>query len=244
MTQPQGIEAVLFDLGGTLFEHLEATTSADNLRTAYLALPESVHTAVSSDDFVAGYRRLRGEVEREYVQRRFYLHRDMVAAAFIRAVSEQVPGPMDFGALRQCALAFCAHQRRSVVARLRPRGDFAMTLSELARRNIPCGIVSNIDEDYLAPLVAKHKLDRHFQFCLSSEAVGCCKPHRDFFDLALARLGVPASRVLFVGDSLAHDVIGANAVGMASCWLQPAAPDSHPATYVVAQLVDVLRCCE
>lgn len=45
------------------------------------------------------------------------------------------------------------------------------------------------------------------------------KPDPAIYDQALAVLGVPAGRVLAVGDSLRTDVAGASGVGLASCWV-------------------------
>lgn len=51
------------------------------------------------------------------------------------------------------------------------------------------------------------------------EVVGKPMPH--IFHAALARLGVPAADAAMVGDSLASDVRGAQAVGLRTIWLAP-----------------------
>ena len=45
------------------------------------------------------------------------------------------------------------------------------------------------------------------------------KPDPAIYDQALERLGVPADRVLVVGDALQTDIAGAEGVGLASCWV-------------------------
>ncbi len=45
------------------------------------------------------------------------------------------------------------------------------------------------------------------------------KPHAAPFERMLAALGLPAERTLYVGDSLAHDVAGAQNAGVAAAWL-------------------------
>jgi FMN phosphatase YigB (HAD superfamily) len=47
--------------------------------------------------------------------------------------------------------------------------------------------------------------------------VGYVKPHPKLFHAALDALGVLASRVLFVGDSWACDMVGGHAAGMVTC---------------------------
>jgi len=49
---------------------------------------------------------------------------------------------------------------------------------------------------------------------VASAAVGVEKPDRRIFDLALARAGVPAHRVVHVGDDYEADVLGAQGAGI------------------------------
>jgi len=52
-----------------------------------------------------------------------------------------------------------------------------------------------------------------------SDELGAEKPDAAFFTALLARLGVEAHRVLYVGDRVDNDVLPAAAAGMAVCWL-------------------------
>lgn len=55
-----------------------------------------------------------------------------------------------------------------------------------------------------------------------SEELGAQKPHRDYFDLVLYRLGITQrSRCIVLGDSLTSDILGANHAGLACCWFNP-----------------------
>jgi HAD superfamily hydrolase (TIGR01450 family) len=61
------------------------------------------------------------------------------------------------------------------------------------------------------------------------EIVGKPMPH--IFRVALARLGVPAGEAAMIGDSLASDVRGAQAVGLRTIWFAPsgaAAAETQP----------------
>lgn len=51
---------------------------------------------------------------------------------------------------------------------------------------------------------------------LGGQVLQVGKPHKLVYELALARLGLPAGRVLAVGDSLHTDIAGANAMGLPS----------------------------
>lgn len=47
------------------------------------------------------------------------------------------------------------------------------------------------------------------------------KPYPDIYDAALARLpGIARDRILCIGDSPAHDIAGARAIGLASCLVE------------------------
>jgi putative hydrolase of the HAD superfamily len=75
-------------------------------------------------------------------------------------------------------------------------------------------------------------LDPYFEFSIYSSEVPYRKPHPSIFQLALARLNLDASEVLFVGDNLQADVVGAQSVGMPTVWVnregKALPPDVHP----------------
>lgn len=90
--------------------------------------------------------------------------------------------------------------------------DVVPTLKSLASKNIKLGVISNWDER-LRGLLGSLKLDRYFQVVVISCEVGFPKPAREIFDLAIAELGVPAASILHIGDSWEADVLGARAAG-------------------------------
>jgi len=67
------------------------------------------------------------------------------------------------------------------------------------------------------------------------------KPHAAPFERTLATLGVPASRALYVGDSLAYDVAGAHTAGLAAAWLPDDGADPAPydPEFVLDSLADL-----
>ena len=108
------------------------------------------------------------------------------------------------------------------------------TLTVLQSKGVRLGIVSNttnpgIMKDYERSLM---ELDSFFEFSIYSSEVPYRKPHPSIFQLALNRLGLKPTEVLFVGDNLQADVAGAQGVGMPAAWLnrkcKPAKPDIQP----------------
>ena len=76
--------------------------------------------------------------------------------------------------------------------------------------NYPCGATLR------RTLSAAGIADRFDPIVISGE-VGYVKPHPKVFQVALEGIGVPAERVLFVGDSWASDMVGSREAGMSTC---------------------------
>ncbi len=53
----------------------------------------------------------------------------------------------------------------------------------------------------------------------TSESLRAYKPHREFYDRLLERLGRLPQEVVFVGDSIDADVVGPKTCGMSAIWL-------------------------
>ena len=61
-----------------------------------------------------------------------------------------------------------------------------------------------------------------FEALFISEAVGCGKPNRAYFDYVLARIpGAKREDCLVIGDSLTSDIQGANNASLPCCWFNP-----------------------
>jgi putative hydrolase of the HAD superfamily len=73
--------------------------------------------------------------------------------------------------------------------------------------------------DYLPMLLENLGWSGLFDSVTYSQEIGCVKPDRQLFQLALARAGVGPDQALHVGDSWEADVLGASAAGIPSLWL-------------------------
>ena len=62
-------------------------------------------------------------------------------------------------------------------------------------------------------------IDHLFDFYFNSAQIGVSKPHPDFFATALAHTGLGAESFIHVGDHPEHDIIGAQAAGMRTIWM-------------------------
>jgi 2-haloacid dehalogenase len=98
----------------------------------------------------------------------------------------------------------------------KPWPDTGSALRELHSRS-RLAIVSNVDDDLFA--ATRPQLGVEFDQIITAQQAEAYKPSLKIFELALSRLGVPAHRVLHVGQSLYHDVVPAQSLGLATVWV-------------------------
>jgi putative hydrolase of the HAD superfamily len=91
--------------------------------------------------------------------------------------------------------------------------DVLPTLDRLAARGLRLAVISNWDER-LRTLLGRLGLDSRFQTIVVSSEVGHAKPHPAIFAEATARLGLPAGRILHIGDNPEADLRGARDAGL------------------------------
>jgi len=95
-------------------------------------------------------------------------------------------------------------------------------IPELRRRGYRLAVVSNGPVGSISNVLGAHGILDLFEVCAISQGLGIEKPDPRIFGYALDHLGVPrdqVGRTVMVGNELAADVAGANAMGMISVWL-------------------------
>ncbi len=98
----------------------------------------------------------------------------------------------------------------------KPWPDTVSALFELQSR-FRLAIVSNTDDDLFA--ATQLQLGVEFDQVITAQQARAYKPSLKIFELALSRVGVPAHRILHVGQSLYHDVLPAQSLGLATVWV-------------------------
>ena len=213
------IRAVFFDLGGTLFSNrLIPLVCAPVLEEAAARLGLEGGIAGIARQFVEATR----AVNAKYVERPFYLHRDLfldTSRALSRSVGREESEDFDEWLYQS--------QRSAMVEQLSLRRDCLETLEVLRSRGLALTAVSNIDDDYLEPMMVNLRLDQVFDHWISSEAASSCKPDPGIFEFAMRRVGLGPEEVLFVGDSRVHDIQGARGVGIRSVLISEPGGVSH-----------------
>ena len=78
-------------------------------------------------------------------------------------------------------------------------------------------MISNIDDDLFAE-TRKH-LGVEFAAVITAEQARSYKPSRNNFELALNTLAVRPEHLLHVGQSIYHDVLPAQSLGISTVWV-------------------------
>ena len=119
-------------------------------------------------------------------------------------------------------------------------------LNSLKNIGVRMGVVSNTTN----PKFMKENemraagLAPFFDFAIYSTDTPYRKPHPSIFQLAIESLKMKPEEILFVGDNISLDIVGANNVGMKSAWINREGKnksiDGEP-DYELHSLIDLLR---
>jgi 2-haloacid dehalogenase len=105
----------------------------------------------------------------------------------------------------------------------KPWPDTVAALRQLKTR-FRLAILSNVDDDLFA--LTRPRLEVEFDEVITAQQAQAYKPSLKLFELALSRIKAPAHRILHVGQSIYHDVIPAQALGLATVWVNR--PSARP----------------
>lgn len=205
------IDAILFDLDSTLLDGSAVRAAVvDTCRDLALhteidrSLLESANSQVWLDywptvveDWMAG--RISGE--------------SVSVETWRRTLSQC--GLDDPGVVRQARSIQIEHEHAA--RRLYP--DVKPLFSLIRNREVPVALITNGASDIQRAKLASLGIEDWFDVIVISGEIGLVKPDPRIFDYARTELGIGSGRSWYIGDSLAADVAGANAAGLASVWL-------------------------
>ena len=203
---PSRIRAIFFDAGNTLvFPQLEELAQ-DLTAQGYPATVEDFYAAER-----AGKQQLDAwlwpQIRKREVPRtidHYYW------GEYLRALMERIGAPeAEHGRLiRRVADRFRDIRTWSLVM-----PETSPYLEALRAQAYYLGVISN-SIGTVQEQLDRLGLGRYFHTILDSALVGVEKPHPEIFHMALARAGVDASEAVFVGDTYATDVGGAQLAGL------------------------------
>ncbi len=235
------LKAVLFDLGGTLWEWREGLTPERILakvapRAIRLLPPDQAATVTPEALGVA--------------VRRAYLELEAAACAGDRSpLPAELPVQRGLASLgvsvdAQTASAMLAalYVSERETTRLLPGAE--QTLHTLREHGLRLGIISNrmYGGTSLLDDLEYFGISYLFASIVASCDVGQMKPHPALFQQALEDLGVEPAEAVMVGDDLCADIGGALAAGMRAVWVRrpPERTDEPPAGVLSIRRLDEL----
>lgn len=94
--------------------------------------------------------------------------------------------------------------------------DSVAALARL-RKRFGLAVITNCDNDLFD--FSDERLGRPFTWRITAQQVGFYKPARRNFEFALQRIGLPPERIVHVAQSLYHDHVPAQAMGLRTVWV-------------------------
>ncbi|MBI5276260.1 MAG: HAD-IA family hydrolase [Burkholderiales bacterium] len=179
------VEAILFDLDGTLIDSApDLGAAADKLRTDRGLPPLPLEL----------YRPMAGAGAR-----------GMLGVAF-----GMTPDHPDFAAYRE---EFFRNYEQCMTERTREFDGIADLIGTLVSRRLPWGVVTNKSMRFAGPLTEQMPLFRTAGAVIGGDTTPHTKPHPEPLFEAARRLRVPPIRCIYVGDD-ERDVVAGKAAGM------------------------------
>ena len=222
---------IMFDLGETLFKPLPPEFGRQNL----VRWVGEQNKDVNSSTLHRVFAKVKQDVATKFALQSFFLHKD-----FIAEVYRQTCDQLNLHSPNEAVEGYCESQRLSVINHLKPRHDALSTLKVLMEQDKRLAIVSNIDNDWLDPLIEKWELSDWMSMILSSETARSCKPDQLIFELGCSRMEVEPSEVVFVGDDEVNDVDGGNQAGMTTIRFQGNQPSPTQANWEIQSLSELI----
>jgi HAD superfamily hydrolase (TIGR01549 family) len=204
------VNAVLFDLDDTLFDHRLCA-----------------HTALS--ELHAGHEEFRDrpypEFERLHASFLEELHRRVMTGELPLEEARQERFRRLFAAVGAKpddeVIVKAAESYREGYRRIRKPITGAAALLEAVRAKARVAIVSNNLLEEQQEKLRHCALDGYVDVLVVSEEAGVSKPDPRIFEITLERLGCRNDEVVMVGDSWPADIAGAIAAGIRPIWFNP-----------------------
>lgn len=229
------IKGVIFDYGGTIdsrgdhwseiiwdgYRHAGVEVSKEDFRDAYVYAERALakYPYIRPHHDFLDLLRIKMRLELDELAAR-----GLFPAKKVHEVAEQVA-------------SYCYDYARKCVSEARP------VLEEIRRRGIPMVLVSNFYGN-ISSVLADFGLDIFFPTIIESAVVGVRKPDPAIFGLGVDAIGLPASEVLVVGDSLRKDILPARSLGCQTAWIKgkgwTAEEDAQTDPCVIKSLSEVL----
>ncbi len=218
------VGAIIFDVGGTLL-HVDHDPQERALQ----------RVALDGHPSLADFRTALHEVTRDWYDAGGDPALEDLPTTWIQHYTRTLER---LGFAGDCAAAASQMEHTFLLDGWEVYGDTIPVLDRLSAEGFTLGVISNWPES-LELTLERAGLHRFFSVIVGSGRVGYAKPRPEIFQLTAKALDLAPERLLYVGDSVEHDLIAARQAGLHSLLLDRI--DRHPAaTPRVRSLEDVL----
>jgi REG-2-like HAD superfamily hydrolase len=219
---------VVFDVGGTLLRF-----DVEGLARAYVQAASAIGVRIDFQRAVGVLRALETELPQRTQQRLLSLEQDYGRSFWDDFYAE---GFRRLGIEDDVSAAAAEIRDHFLRAEFETIFDDVFpTLDALSSRRLKLGILSNFSPN-CENVLEKVGIHDYFAFFVVSAIVGCEKPDRRIFDLTVAAADSAREDIVYVGDSIFHDIEGARNAGIAGILIDRR--DQHP-THAGPRIVDL-----
>lgn len=196
---------LLFDADGTLFDFERAESAA--LPQVFQVMGVAFHP-----DYLVDYRRINRDLWKGVENGSF-------KPGFVKTHRFELL--LQTLGLDHSPSAFSAAYLECLAERSELIEDAAEVVEKL-KEKYQMAILTNglqvVQRGRLARSVIRHQIGE----IIISEEIGFAKPAKEFFEIAMTRLGNPSPRaVLMIGDGWNSDIVGVVQHGIDACWYNP-----------------------
>jgi len=205
-------EAILFDLGNTL---VTRTVKEKNLMLKALEKIDLKANSIISEEDESSLGRLSSIYVKLYRDMDYFRETFLIEIPIDVWLNNLLIQTYD----ERIATSIMDFAKETVIE---ARSSFVKTFDKVAnmlkelKKDYQLGIISNVSsEEVVYQIVSDLNIDHFFEVIITSAGFGVRKPYPGIFYYALRGLGVEKiDSVIFVGDSMIHDIKGAKKLGM------------------------------
>lgn len=226
------IRAIVFDVDGTLVDHLGAQQAG--LEKLYSMLEEAQR--VSVDEFVAVWQREADRYWEQYQTGKVTFIQQRILR--VKAVFDRLGGYASDETAMRVFQSYLAEYEGS----WKLYDDVLPCLESLSEYTL--AVISNGDSGQQRRKLERTGIAPYFSSVVISGDLGISKPEPGIFERSLRELGVLAEEAVYIGDRLEADALGAKEVGMWAIWLAREGYEGDPADVpvpIVSSLSQVVR---
>jgi putative hydrolase of the HAD superfamily len=202
------VRAIGFDFFGTLIDATaEVTVCLGNICTQL----ELHNIPISREEFTQTYR----QVTHSYREERHHAFKEVNNAHWLQDTLKRLGYDLPIASqpIQEAVNAYFSPWK------LRIYDDVYPILDKLITK-YPLGLISNFTHSpFIHEALARFNLHPYFTTIIVSDDLGWRKPHPSIFHHFLEKMNVSANDVLFIGDDIECDILGAQNIGMKTAWI-------------------------